>query len=254
LDACSQFGQAHAALDLRRNATGAVAMAESPIFLAAFWRTFYVSLLITLICLLLGYPVAYLLASTPPRIAGVLMFFVLLPFWTSILVRTTAWIVLLQKEGVVNGLLLRLGLIASPLELLFRRPGMVIAMVHVMLPFMILPLYGVMKGISPQYMKAARSLGGSPIHAFFTVYLPMTYPGIGAGSALVFILTIGYYVTPQLIGGPKDQLISSFIASYVNTYLNWGLAAALSTLLLLSVLVLFFFMRRYLRLDGAVMR
>jgi putative spermidine/putrescine transport system permease protein len=172
------------------------------------------------------------------------MILVLVPFWTSILVRVAAWIVLLQSEGLVNHALQSLHLINQPLALLFNRTGVVIAMVHILLPFMILPLYSVMQGVPPTYLRAAVSLGSPPLAAFFRVYVPQTYAGIGAGALLVFILSIGYYVTPALLGGPDDQMLSYYIAQYTNVTVNWGMACALGALLLAATLVLYGIYRR----------
>ncbi|MBV9563507.1 MAG: ABC transporter permease [Bradyrhizobium sp.] len=229
-----------AALDLTRNADGAIvaAPADQAIYRDVFARTFMISFGVTALCLILGFPVAYLLATLPAGRSNLLMVFVLLPFWTSLLVRTCAWIVLLQSEGVVNDGLRWLGLIDAPLRLIYNRFGVVVAMTHVLLPFMILPLYSSMRAISPAYMRAAASLGASPATAFLRIYLPQTLPGIGAGSLLVFILALGYYITPALVGGAADQMISYFIAFYTTETVNWGLASALGAVLLLATLLL----------------
>ncbi len=239
-----------AALDLKRDATGRIEAvpADRAIFRIVFWRTLWISLLVTVVCVLLGYPVAYLLATQPPAVTNLLMILVLLPFWTSVLVRTTAWVVLLQTGGVVNGLLQWAGIINAPLKLIYNRFGVCVAIAHVLLPFMILPLYAVMKGIGSTTMRAAVSLGAHPFVAFARVYFPQTLPGVVAGSLLVFISAIGYYITPALIGGADDQMISFFIAFYTNQTLNWGLAAALGSVLLAATLVLFFV---YTRIVGA---
>ncbi|MBW8463449.1 ABC transporter permease [Acidovorax sp.] len=236
-----------ASVDLQRDAQGHVERMpeEQRAFGGILLRTFHISLVVTLVCLLLGYPLAWWLASLPPRPANVLMILVLVPFWTSILVRVAAWIVLLQSEGLVNRGLMGLGLIEQPLALLFNRTGVVIAMVHILLPFMILPLYSVMKSVPPTYLRAAVSLGSSPMAAFFRVYVPQTYPGIGAGVLLVFILAIGYYVTPALLGGADDQMLSYYIARYTNVEVNWGMACALGALLLAATLVLYGVYRRF---------
>ena len=230
-----------AAVDRRLTADGGIARtpAQQAIFVDVFKRTFGVSAVVTLVCLVLAYPVAYLLATVPARIGNLLMILVLLPFWTSVLVRTTAWMVLLQREGIVNGILRRTGIISDPLQLIHNRTGVYIAMTYVLLPFMVLPLYGVMKGVSPLAVRAALSLGASPFAAFRRVYLPQTLPGITAGCLLVFILAIGYYITPALVGGADDQLISYFIAFYTNQTLNWGMAAALGLVLLAVTLILY---------------
>jgi putative spermidine/putrescine transport system permease protein len=230
-----------AALDLQRDDDDAVVAvpAERAAFVGVFLRTLWISVVVTGFCLLLGYPLAYLLASLPPKYANPLLVLVLIPFWTSVLVRTTAWIVLLQRDGLVNGLLRRIGLIEQPLTLIYNRTGVLIAMVHVLLPLMILPLYSVMKGIGRAPMLAAMSLGARPIEAFLRVYLPQSRAGIGAGCLLVFISALGYYVTPELIGGGGDQMISYFIAFYTNRTTNWGLAGALSLILLLATGLLY---------------
>ena len=235
-----------ASVDLRRDARGSVVrMApEQRAFVRILARTFEISLIVTLWCLVLAYPLAYWLTTLPARRANVLMIFVLVPFWTSILVRVAAWIVLLQTEGLVNHTLRDLHLITQPLALLFNRTGVVIAMVHILLPFMILPLYSVMRAVPPTYLRAAVSLGSSPLAVFFRVYVPQTYSGIGAGVLLVFILSIGYYVTPALLGGPDDQMLSYYIAQYTNVNVNWGMACALGALLLVATLLLYAFYRR----------
>jgi putative spermidine/putrescine transport system permease protein len=239
-----------AALDMRRDAAGDIvgAPAEESIYRAVFLRTFLISLSVTLLCLVIGFPVAYLLATQPPRIANLLMILVLLPFWTSLLVRTTAWVVLLQTNGVVNEILTGLGLVGAPLQLVYNRVGVLVAMTHVLLPYMILPLYSVMRSIPPAHLRAAYSLGARPVGAFLRVYLPQTLPGIGAGALLVFILALGYYITPALVGGPADQMMSWFIAFYTTSTVNWGMASALGLLLLAATLALY---AVYARLVGA---
>jgi putative spermidine/putrescine transport system permease protein len=235
-----------ASVDLKRDAQGHVErMApDQRVFGRILARTFEISAIVTLWCLLLGYPLAYWLSALPARRANILMILVLVPFWTSILVRVAAWIVLLQSAGLVNRALIATGLIDHPLALLFNRTGVIIAMTHILLPFMILPLYSVMKGIPPSYLRAAVSLGSTPLAAFFRVYVPQTYPGIGAGALLVFILSIGYYVTPALLGGADDQMLSYYIAQYTNVNVNWGMASALGALLLAATLVLYALYRR----------
>ena len=233
-------------VDLRADAKGTIGRVEPEqrVFGRILLRTFEISLAVTLWCLLLAYPLAYWLTTLSARQANVLMILVLVPFWTSILVRVAAWIVLLQSEGLVNHALQNLHLINQPLALLFNRTGVVIAMVHILLPFMILPLYSVMQGVPPTYLRAAVSLGSPPLAAFFRVYVPQTYAGIGAGALLVFILSIGYYVTPALLGGPDDQMLSYYIAQYTNVTVNWGMACALGALLLGATLVLYAIYRR----------
>ena len=230
-----------AAVDHRIDDLGEVAPAtpDQAIYLDIFARTFWMGLVITCICLVLAYPLAYLLANLPARQSNLLMILVLLPFWTSVLVRVAAWIVLLQSGGLINSALMSMGLIDKPLELVFNRTGVYIAMVHILLPFMILPIYSVMKGISPTYMRAAISLGCHPFTSFWRVYFPQTYAGVGAGCLLVFIIAIGYYITPALLGSPNDQMVSYFVAFYTNTSINWGMATALGGLLLLATVVLY---------------
>ena len=218
-----------AAVDHRIDDLGEIAPAtpDQSIYLDIFARTFWMGLVITCICLVLAYPLAYLLANLPARQSNLLMILVLLPFWTSVLVRVAAWIVLLQSGGLINSALISMGLIDKPLELVFNRTGVYISMVHILLPFMILPIYSVMKGISPTYMRAAISLGCHPFASFWRVYFPQTYAGVGAGCLLVFIIAIGYYITPALLGSPNDQMVSYFVAFYTNTSINWGMATAL---------------------------
>ncbi len=235
-----------ASVDLRRDSKGEVERMppDQRAFGAILLRTFQISFLVTVFCLALGYPLAWWLASLPARKANLLMILVLVPFWTSILVRVAAWIVLLQSEGLVNRGLMGIGLIDSPLPLLFNRAGVVIAMVHILLPFMILPLYSVMKNVPATYVRAAVSLGSAPLSAFFRVYVPQTYPGISAGALLVFILSIGYYVTPALLGGADDQMLSYYIARYTNVEVNWGMACALGAVLLTATMILYSVYRR----------
>ena len=230
-----------AAVDHRIDDLGEIAPAtpDQAIYLDIFARTFWMGLIITVICLVLAYPLAYLLANLPSRQSNLLMILVLLPFWTSILVRVAAWIVLLQSGGLINSGLMAMGIIDKPIELVFNRVGVYISMVHILLPFMILPIYSVMKGISPTYMRAAISLGCHPFASFWRVYFPQTYAGVGAGCLLVFILAIGYYITPALLGSPNDQMVSYFVAFYTNTSINWGMATALGGLLLLATVVLY---------------
>ncbi len=222
------------------------------VYLKLFWRTFWMSGLITGLCLLLAYPVAYLLSILKSRTSNMLMILVLLPFWTSLLVRTSAWIALLQKEGVINSLLVASGMLddANRLLMIHNKAGTIIAMVHVLLPFMILPLYSVMKTIPPSYMRAARSLGATPFTAFTKVYMPNTIPGIGAGAILVFILSIGYYITPALVGGQSGTLISNLIAYHLESSLNWGLAAALGAILLAATFALYLVYDKIVGIDN----
>ncbi|MEM8788742.1 MAG: ABC transporter permease [Pseudomonadota bacterium] len=240
-------------IDLRLTPGGIEMQPEGQrIYLKLFARTLFMSLTITLSCLLLGYPVAWLLANLPLRTANVLMILVLLPFWTSLLVRTSAWKVLLQQQGVINDILVWLGLVADGdrLVMMNNQFGTIVAMTHILLPFMILPLYSVMKTIPPSYLRAAKSLGATNWTAFWRVYFPQSVPGIGAGSILVFILAIGYYITPEIVGGTTGVFISNRIAYHISSSLNWGLAAALGTILLVAVLVLYWVYDRVVGIDN----
>jgi putative spermidine/putrescine transport system permease protein len=242
------------AIDMKYDKSGEIVMQNENrrIYSKLFLRTFAISLAITLICIILAYPIAYLLATLPLRYSNLLMIFVLLPFWTSLLVRTTAWIVMLQSQGVLNDLFVFFGLVSDDnrFQLIYNLNGTIIAMTHILLPFMVLPLYSVMKTISPSYMRAALSLGANPTVAFIRVYVPQTLSGIAAGSILVFILSIGYYITPALVGGTDGTLISNQIAYHMQTSLNWGLAGALGALLLFSVLALYFIYNKIVGVDN----
>jgi len=239
------------AVDLKRSSEGSITQVEPEqrVFGSILLRTFSISAVVTVWCLLLGYPLAYWLSTLNARQANVLMILVLVPFWTSILVRVAAWIVLLQREGLVNSALMGIGVLSEPLALLFNRTGVIISMTHILLPFMILPLYSVMKSVPPTYLRAAVSLGSSPLAAFFRVYVPQTWPGVGAGGLLVFILSIGYYVTPALLGGADDQMLSYYIAQYTNVDVNWGMACALGAILLAATLALYALYRRVVKSE-----
>lgn len=238
-----------AALDHKQDGFGSIVPADpdQSIYLAVFGRTLLIGFAVTLFALALGYPLAYWISTLPERGANLAMILVLIPFWTSVLVRVAAWIVLLQSEGLVNRALIDTGLISQPLALLFNRVGVYISMTHILLPFMILPLYSVMKSIPPSYQRAAVSLGSHPFAAFWRVYVPQTYPGVGAGALLVFILAIGYYITPALLGGPNDQMVSYYVAYFTNVTINWGMACALGGLLLAATLVLYAIYGRFTR-------
>lgn len=242
-----------AAVDFGYDAAGHIARndASQQIYGKLFWRTLWMSLLITVLCLILAYPISYLLSTLPTAKSNLLIILVLLPFWTSLLVRTTAWIALLQQQGVLNDLAVWLGLVDhdNRLALIHNRTGTIVAMVHILLPFMVLPLYSVMKTIPASYMRAAKSLGATPFIAFVRVYMPNTVAGVSAGAILVFILAIGYYITPALVGGQSGTLISNFIAFHMSSSLNWGLAAALGAILLSLVLMLYFLYDRMVGVD-----
>ncbi|MEW9919775.1 ABC transporter permease [Marimonas sp. MJW-29] len=240
-------------VDLMKSPDGIEPRPENEqIYITLFIRTMIMSLAIMGMCVLLGYPIAWLLANLPDRTANLLMILVLLPFWTSLLVRTSAWKVLLQQQGVINDTLVWLGVVAdgNRLELINNQTGTIIAMTHILLPFMILPLYSVMKTIPPRYLRAAKSLGATNWTAFWRVYFPQSVPGIGAGCILVFILAIGYYITPELVGGTKGVFISNRIAYHISSSLNWGLAAALGTILLAVVLILYWVYDKIVGIDN----
>ncbi|BBK37533.1 ABC transporter permease [Allostella sp. ATCC 35155] len=234
------------ALDLRRDADGAIVGThpDQAVFRTVLLRTLWIAGIVTLVCLLVGYPAAYLLARLPDRLANPLLILILVPFWTSLLVRTAAWVVLLQREGVINSLLVRSGLVDAPVPMIFNRFAVYVAMTHILLPFMILPLYSVMRSIPAAHLRAAASLGAPPATVFRRVFLPQTAAGVAAGSLLVFIQAIGYYVTPALVGGAEDQMISYFIAFYASRTINWGMAAALSILLVAATAALLLVYRR----------
>ncbi len=243
-----------AALDRTRDVAGHVVQVEEDrqVYVKLFVRTLALSLLITVLTFFLAYPIAHLLATLPLRHSNLLMIFVLLPFWTSLLVRTTAWIVLLQSQGVVNNTLVASGLVADEarIQMIYNQTGTVVAMTHILLPFMVLPLYSVMRPINPSYVRAARSLGATSWTAFRRIYFPQTIPGIGAGALLVFILAVGYYITPALVGGSDGQLISNLIAFHMTKSLNWSMAAALAAILLAGVLVLYWLYDRLIGIDN----
>ena len=240
------------ATDFQRADDGSLVRVEENrrIYVYLFIKTFILSGVITLICLLIGFPVAHLLATLPMAKANLLMILVLLPFWTSLLVRTTSWIALLQGEGVVNDLLVWIGFLSDEgrLRMINNQTGTIIVMTHILLPFMILPLYSVMRVIPPSYARAARSLGATSWTTFRRIYLPQTLPGIAAGGLLVFILSVGYYITPALVGGADGQLISNLIDFHMDKS-NWSLAAALSAMLLVGVLILYWLYDRLVGID-----
>jgi putative spermidine/putrescine transport system permease protein len=240
------------ALDHKRDAAGNIVPVEpdQAVFIDIFARTILIALLVTLATLVLGFPVAYLLATLPARTANLLMILVLLPFWTSLLVRTTAWVVLLQTNGMVNDVLIWLHVISEPVQLIFNRGGTIVAMTHIQLPFTLLPIYALMRTISPSHVRAARSLGAGPFEAFWRVYAPQTLPGVGAGCLLTFILSLGYYITPALVGGATDQMISYFVAFYTNKEINWGLASALGLILLSLTLGLYLLYNKLVGVDN----
>ena len=222
------------------------ALIDQPLYLRALANTVVVSGTVTVFCLLLGYPLAYTIANAGPTLRRLLVFVVLVPFWTSLLVRTFAWMVLLQQKGLINQALLQLGLIDRPLTLIYNRIGVIIGMVHILLPFMILPLYSVLTRIDPSYSSAAASLGASPMRNFLRIYLPLSLPGVLTGTVLVFAIGLGYYITPVLLGGPGDTMIAQLIEMQVAEFGRWGLAGALAVILLLGTSVTFVLVQRTL--------
>ncbi|MDH3946166.1 MAG: ABC transporter permease, partial [Chromatiales bacterium] len=228
---------------------------EQRVYNLLWYRTLLVSFIVTIACLILSYPVSYLLATLPMRISNLLMICVLMPFWTSLLVRIVAWMIMLQQEGVVNDSLVALGVLNDDnrLAMMYNFNGTVIVMTQILLPFMILPLYSVMKTIPPTYMRAAQNLGATPTMAFIRVYMPQTIPGIGAGCILVFIVAIGYYITPELVGGKDGRLIGNMVAYHMQRSLNWGLAAAMGSILLFTILVLYWLYDKIIGIDNMKM-
>ena len=215
-------------------------------------RTLEVAFFVTIFCFLMGYPIAHLLATLPMKYSNLLMICVLLPFWTSLLVRTASWMILLQQQGIVNDFFVMIGLVSDDNrpEMMYNKVGTYVAMTQILLPFMVLPLYSVMKTISPSLMRAGKSLGGTPFVAFWKIYFPLTIPGIGAGCLLVFILAIGYYITPALVGGASGKLISTQIAYHMKTTLDWSFASAMGLMLLTGVLVVYWIYNKLVGVDN----
>ena len=222
------------------------------IYKILWMRTLNVALWVTVFCFVLAYPIAHLLATLPMKYSNLLMICVLLPFWTSLLVRTSSWMVLLQQQGPINDLIVWLGFAANDNrpELMYNVIGTFVAMTQILLPFMVLPLYSVMKTISPTLMRAGKSLGGTPFVAFRKVYFPLTVPGIGAGCLLVFIISIGYYITPALVGGASGSLISNTIAYHMKSSLDWAFASALGAMLLIGVLTVYWIYNKLVGIDN----
>ena len=238
------------AVDMERTVDGGIAPRDTQIYKQLYTKTLKMALIITILTILLGYPLAFFMAHASSGLANFLMVFVLLPFWTSLLVRTTAWIALLQTNGVVNSTLLALGITDQPIEMLYTQFATIIAMTHILLPFMVLPLYAVMRGIDNSFMRAAISMGSRPLGAWYKIYLPMSLPGLSAGALLVFIISVGYYITPALVGGVDGQMISNIIAFHMQQSNNWELAAALGSLLLILILVLYWLFDKFVGTDN----
>ena len=242
------------AVDLKYNVDKEVVRQKENrrIYNHTWFKTFKVSVLVMVFCLMLGYPIAYLLSTLPLKYSNLLMICVLLPFWTSLLVRTVAWMVMLQQKGVFNNLLVMSNIIADEnrFKLMYNETATIIVMTQILLPFMVLPLYSVMKTISPNYMRAALNLGASPLHAFWKIYMPNSVPGISAGCMLVFILAIGYYIMPELVGGKDGQMVGNWIAYHLKTTLNWGLCAALGAILLGVLTVLYWVYNKLVGIEN----
>ena len=227
-------------------------MIESKSYARIFRTTFQVSFLTTAICIIIGYPLAYFMAQLPQRLANLCLITVLLPFWTSLLVRTYAWLVLLQKRGLVNEWAISIGLWDEPLKFVHNLNGTLIGMVHIMLPFLILPTYGAMKAIDKDYLKASSNLGASPVRAFWTVFFPLSTPGLFAGALMVFVLCLGFFVTPAVLGGGKVILVSMKIVSNIELFVNWGAASALGVVLLAMTISILWLASKFLNLQTMV--
>lgn len=217
-----------------------------------FVTTFQVSLLTTLICILIGYPLAYFLSLLPPRLAGIFMLAVLLPFWTSLLVRTYAWLVLLQKKGILNDFAIYMGLWETPVKLVHNLTGTLIGMAHIMLPFLVLPLYGAMRKIERDMMYAAANLGASPVQAFWKIFFPLSLSGMVAGSLIVFVLCLGFYVTPAVLGGGRVVMVATQITAILEHQFDWGAASALGVVLLFATLIILYAAARLLKFDAVL--
>ncbi len=220
----------------------------SSLYVKVLWTTVRTSVIVTVACLLLGYPYAYVMHHAGRKVQALLAALVLIPFWSSLLVRSYAWTVLLQDSGVINSLLARWGLIDEPLALMRNTLGVTIGMSHILLPFMVLPIFAVMRRIDPEYGRAAANLGASPIRSFLRVFVPLSLPGVVAGCLLVFVLALGFYITPALLGGLRDQMISQLIVQQVQQRLDWGFGSAMSVLLMLATLVILVIASRAVRL------
>lgn len=220
-----------------------------PLYFQVLRTTFQIAAVVTLLSLLLAYPFAYLLSELPNRKAVILLAMVALPWFTSVLVRSYAWMVLLGRAGIINRTLTGLGIISEPLPLLYNAFGVYIGMVHILLPYMVLSLFSVMKGIDRNLVKAAHSAGASPLRAFLHVYLPLSLPGIASGCLLVFVMASGYYVTPALLGSPQETMMAQLISSQVNDLINWEFGSALASVLLAFSVAILYVYNRYLGLD-----
>jgi putative spermidine/putrescine transport system permease protein len=212
---------------------------EQPVFFSALKNTVVISGSVTLLCLIGGYPLAYSIAKATGLMRRLLIFAVLIPFWSSILVRTFGWLVLLQQRGLINRTMMNFGLADTPITMVHNRIGVLVGMVHILLPFMVLPLYAVMLRINPTYTQAAASLGATPVRNFWRVYLPLSWPGVVNGTVLVFVSGLGYFITPALLGGAGDTMVAQLIEIQVADFGQWGIAGALALVLLFGVGVTF---------------
>ena len=241
-------------LDMYKNEKGEIVQVSEDrrIYKILWVRTLKIAFIVTLCCFLMAYPIAHLLTTIPMKLSNLLMICVLLPFWTSLLVRTASWMILLQQQGIVNDFLVWIGVIGddSRLTMMYNATGTYIAMTQILLPFMVLPLYSVMKTISPSLVRAGKSLGGTPFTTFWKIYFPLTIPGIGAGCLLVFILAIGYYITPELVGGASGTLISNQIAYHMKYSLDWSFASAMGLMLLVGVLAVYWIYNKLVGIDN----
>jgi putative spermidine/putrescine transport system permease protein len=214
-----------------------------------FFMTFRLGITVTVSCMVLGYPVAYVMSHVKKKLQNLIMILVIVPFWTSLLVRTYAWMVLLQRRGLLNSLLMKIGVIDEPLKLMYNTFGVNVGMINILLPFMIITLYGVMKGIDKNLIKAAQNLGATPFKAFLRVFFPLSLPGVTGGALLVFVISIGFYITPSLMGGLKDITVSILIENIIVKLLDWGFASAIAFILLIVTLGLIFLYNHFLGLD-----
>ena len=227
-------------------------MIEYKSYMRVFRTTFNVSFLTTFLCILIGYPLAYFLSQVPKKYVGLLMLTVLLPFWTSLLVRTYAWLVMLQRNGLINNFAIDLGIWDTPVKLAHNLNGTLIGMVHIMLPFLVLPLYAAMRRIDRQALQAAANLGATPVQAFWQIFVPLSLPGVVAGSLIVFVLCLGFYVTPAVLGGGKVILVSMQITAILEDQFNWGAASALGVVLLVATFIVLLVASRFLKLDAVM--
>ena len=242
------------AVDMYKDQNGDIIQVEEKrrVYKKLWIRTVEVAFFVTIFCFFMGYPIAHLLATIPVKYSNLLMICVLLPFWTSLLVRTASWMILLQQQGLVNDFIVMIGLVddANRPQMMYNKVGTYVAMTQILLPFMVLPLYSVMKTVSPSMMRAGKSLGGTPFVSFWKIYFPLTISGVGAGSLLVFILAVGYYITPELVGGASGTLISNSIAYHMKQTLDWSFASAMGLMLLFGVLAIYWIYNKLVGVDN----